>query len=118
MNNLKTNNEGYIISKDMISLYCLIGFIEGDGTFFFSYSSVIFGITKKDKKVLEIISEYLQDIPISPAYPSLVIPQKPKCILQKHNNKEAYKLVITNKDVLFQYIYPLFKGMTFTVEKV
>ena len=48
MNNLRTDYEGYIISSEMINKHWLVGFIEGDGTFYFSHSSVVFGITQKD----------------------------------------------------------------------
>jgi hypothetical protein len=107
LNTLRTNYEGYTISSDIITKNWLIGFIEGDGTFHFSYSSVVFGITQKDKKILEAISDFLQNIPLSPPFNNLVVPPqvgKPNCIIK--NNTNSYQLVITNKDVLFQYIYP------------
>ena len=50
MNNLRTNYEGYILSNRMVNKNWLVGFVEGDGTFYFSNSSVVFGITQKDKK--------------------------------------------------------------------
>ena len=50
MNNLRSDYEGYIISSQFINKNWLVGFVEGDGTFYFSHSSVVFGITQKDKK--------------------------------------------------------------------
>ena len=70
MNNLRTDYEGYIISSEMINKHWLVGFIEGDGTFYFSNSSVVFGITQKDNKILEAIQTLLRNIPLLP--PSLI----------------------------------------------
>lgn len=56
MNNFRTNYDGYIISCEMISKNWLVGFVEGDGTFYFSNSTAVFGITQKNKKILEAIS--------------------------------------------------------------
>ena len=42
MNNLRTDYDGYILSSEMINKHWLVGFIEGDGTFYFSNSSVVF----------------------------------------------------------------------------
>ena len=50
MNNLRSDYEGYIISSQFINKNWLVGFVEGDGTFYFSHSSVVFEITQKDKK--------------------------------------------------------------------
>ncbi len=116
MNNLRTNYEGYILTHNMISKNWLVGFVEGDGSFYFSNSTAVFGLTQKDKKILEAISLFLQNIPLSPPYNELVVPNKPNCIIK--NNKNAYQLVITDKDVLFQYIYPFFKNLTFYSRKL
>ena len=115
MNDLRTNYEGYILTHNMIFKNWLVGFVEGDGTFHFSNSTVVFGITQKDKKILEAISLFLHNIPLSPPYNDLVVPNKPNCIIK--NNKNAYQLVITDKDVLFQYIYPFFKDLSFYSRK-
>lgn len=69
MNNLRSNYEGYILSNDMVNKNWLVGFVEGDGTFYFSNSSVVFGITQKDKKILEEISNFIQTIPLSKRTP-------------------------------------------------
>jgi len=117
MNDLRTNYEGYILTHNMIFKNWLVGFVEGAsrGTFHFSNSTVVFGITQKDKKILEAISLFLHNIPLSPPYNDLVVPNKPNCIIK--NNKNAYQLVITDKDVLFQYIYPFFKDLSFYSRK-
>jgi len=115
MNNLRTNYEGYLLSNGMVNKNWLVGFVEGDGTFYFSNSSVVFGITQKDKKILEKISYFLQNIPLSPPYKHLITPNKPNCIIK--NNKTAYQLVITDMDVLFQYIYPFFRNLSFYSRK-
>lgn len=106
MNTLRTNYEGYTISSEIITKNWLVGFIEGDGTFYFSNFSVGFGITQKDKKILEVIASFLQKIPLSLPFYNLFVPDKPNCLIK--NNRNSYQLVITNKDVLFQYIYPFF----------
>lgn len=115
MNDFRTNFDNYIVSSEMISKYWLLGFVEGDGTFYFSNSTAVFGITQKDKKILEAISIFLKNIKLLPPYNDLVIPNKPNCIIK--NNKVAYQLVITDIDVLFQYIYPLFKELSFFSRK-
>ena len=61
INNLRTNYEDYKISNERITKNWLAGFIEGDGTFYFSNSSVVFGITQKDRKILEAICNFLQN---------------------------------------------------------
>lgn len=82
-NKPRTNYEGYILSSDMININWLVGFIEGDGTFHFSNPSIVFGITQKDKKILESIAYFLQhNVPLSPPYPNLIIPNKPNCIIK------------------------------------
>jgi len=115
MNNLRTNYEGYLLSNGMVNKNWLVGFVEGDGTFYFSNSSVVFGITQKDKKILEKISYFLQNIPLLPLYIHLITPNKSNCIIK--NNKTAYQLVITDTNVLFQYIYPFFKNLSFYTRK-
>jgi len=110
MNNLRTNYEGYILSNDMVNKNRLFGFVEGYGTFYFSNSSLVFGITQKDKQILEVLSYFLENIPLSPSYNNLIIPNKPNCIIK--NNKTAYQLVITDMDVLFQYIFPFFRKLS------
>lgn len=116
INKSRTNYEGYVLSNDMINKNWLVGFIEGDGTFYFSNSSVVFGITQKDKKILEAIAYFLHhNVPLSPPYKNLCIPNKPNCIIK--NNTNAFQLVITDKDVLFQYIYPFFRDLSFYSRK-
>ncbi len=110
MNNFRISYRGYILTDDMITKNWLAGFVEGDGTFYFSNSTAVFGITQKDNKILEAISNYLHNIPHLPPYPNLVTPNKPNCIIK--NNKNSYQLVITDKDVLFQYIYPFFNNLS------
>jgi hypothetical protein len=89
--------------------------VEGDGTFYFSHTTAVFGITQKDKKILEMISNFLENIKLLPPYKNLIVPNKPKCIIKKNN--KAYQLVITDLDVLFQYIFPFFKELTFYSRK-
>jgi hypothetical protein len=115
INSSRFNYEGYVLNKNMISKYWLLGFIEGDGTFYFSNSTVVFGITQKDRQILDVISEYLQNLPLLPLYDELFVPKKPNCIIK--NNKKAYQLVITDKDVLFQYIFPFFQNLQFYSRK-
>ena len=115
MNNLRTDYSGYNLFNEMINKYWLVGFIEGDGTFYFSHSSVVFGITQKDKKILEAIQKFLENIPLLPPYKNLFKPNKPNCIIK--NNTNSFQLVLTDKDVLFQYIYPFFRDVTFYSRK-
>lgn len=60
MNSLRTIYEGYTLSNDMVNKYWLLGFVEGDGSFYFTNSKAIFSITLKDKQVLEAIARFLQ----------------------------------------------------------
>lgn len=115
MNNSRTNFNGYSVTSDMVSNYWLVGFIEGDGTFYFSNNTSVFGITQKDIKILEAISVFLENIPLSPPFEGLVKPPKPKCVIK--NNKNAYQLIISDKDVLFQYIYPFLSNLSFYSRK-
>jgi len=115
MNELRTVFDNYFISINMVSKYWLLGFVEGDGSFHFTNTQAVFSITQKDKQVLEIISTFLQNIKLSPIYNGLILPNKPNCILK--NNKGSYQLVITDADVLFQYIYPFFKELQFLSRK-
>lgn len=115
MNNLRTNFNGYKISNNMISKNWLVGFVEGDGSFYFSHSSASFNITQKDKQILEAISIFIKEIELKPTYTNLVIPNKPNCIIKKNNL--AYQLVITDVDVLFQYLYPFFEKLSFYSRK-
>ena len=115
MNNLRTSYDAYNLTKDMVNKYWLLGFVEGDGSFYFTNSKAVFSITQKDKKVLEAIATFLQNIKISPIYSDLVVPSKPNCtIIEK---SKAYQLLITDTDVLFQYIFPFFNKFTFLSRK-
>ena len=107
MNNLRSDYEGYIISSQFINKNWLVGFVEGDGTFYFSHSGVVFGITQKDKKILEAIQTFLRNIPLLPPHENLFQPNKPNGVIK--NNTNSFQLVITDKDILFQYIYPFFR---------
>ena len=113
----RENYEGYILNKNMIQKNWLLGFIEGHGSFYISNSSVVFGITQKDRKILDTISEFIQDLPLLPPYTNLFVPKKPNCIITSKNNNKAYQLVITDKDVLFQYIFPFFQNLKFYSRK-
>ena len=115
MNNLRSDYEGYIISSQFINKNWLVGFVEGDGTFYFSHSSVVFGITQKDKKILEAIQTFLRNIPLLPPHENLFQPNKPNGVIK--NNTNSFQLVITDKDILFQYIYPFFRDVYFYSRK-
>lgn len=116
MNSLRTNYDGYILTSDMVNKYWLLGFVEGDGSFYFTNSKAVFSITQKDKQVLEAIATFLQNINISPVYSDLFVPGKPKCIIS--SKSKAYQLSITDTDVLFQYIFPFFNKLVFLSRKV
>ena len=88
----------------------------GDGTFYFSKSSLWFGITQKDKKILEAIKTFIRNIPLNPPHENLFQPLKPNVICAK-NNTNSFQLVITDKDILFQYIYPFFRDVYFYSRK-
>lgn len=115
MNSLRTNYDGYILTNEMVTKNWLVGFVEGDGSFCFSNSSVYFLITQKDKKILEAISCFLQNIPLSPPYSDLFVPNKPKCTITE--SQTAYQLSISDKDVLFQYVLPFFQNLNFYSRK-
>lgn len=122
MNSLRrdevTNYENYIININMLSKYWLLGFVEGDGTFYFSNNSAVFGITQKDKKILELIAIFINNMKrplLDPLLENTLIINKPNSIIK--NNKGAYQLVITDTDILFQYIYPFFNELPFLSRK-
>jgi LAGLIDADG endonuclease len=115
MNTLRNNYEDYKVSYNMINKFWLIGFIEGDGSFYFSNTSVVLAITQKDNKILEEIAIFIKNIPLAPLYSNLVIPNKPNCIITYSGN--AHQLRITDKDVLFQYLWPFLKAIPFYSRK-
>ena len=105
----------------------LAGFTDAEGSFgLYIYKkaksgwsiSLVFQISlhEKDKKILEAIAYFLHhNVPLSPPYKNLCIPKKPNCIIK--NNTNAFQLFITDKDVLFQYIYPFFRNLSFYSRK-
>jgi hypothetical protein len=58
---------------------------------------------------------FLENIPLSPPFEGLVKLNKPNCIIK--NNKNAYQLIISNNDVLIQYIYPFLIELPFYSRK-
>lgn len=114
MNDLRTDFSNYSISSEMVSKYWLLGFIEGDGSFYFTNNRPVFSITQKDKTVLVAISKFLENLNLNPIYRDLFIPGKPYCIISK---AKAHTLRITDTDILFQYIFPFFNDLTFLSRK-
>jgi hypothetical protein len=114
INESRTNFSDYYITSSMITKYWLLGFIEGDGSFFFTNTRPIFSITQKDKIILEAISKFLENIALNPIHDNLVIPGKPSCIFSFSN---AHQIKITLTDTLFQYIFPFFNELTFLTRK-
>ena len=117
INSNRTNFDGYNISHSMISKYWLLGFVEGDGSFHFTNNRAIFSITQKDRKVLEAISIFLQNLTRAPIFKGLFLAPQPNCIIGGKNNNAAYQLTISDTDVLFQYIFPFFKDLPFLSRK-
>ena len=117
INRNRTNFDGYKISYLMISNYWFLGFVEGDGSFFLCNNRAIFSITHKDRQVLEAISLYIQTIQRAPIFKGLFFALHPNCIISGKNNNTAYQLIISDTDVLFQYIFPFFKDLPFLSRK-
>ena len=117
INRNRTNFDGYKISYLMISNYWFLGFVEGDGSFFLCNNRAIFSITQKDRQVLEAISLYIQNIKRAPIFKGLFVALQPNCIISGKNNNTAYQLIISDTDVLFQYIFPFFKDLSFLSRK-
>jgi hypothetical protein len=103
----------------MISNYWFLGFVEGNGSFFLSNNRAIFSITQKDRQVLEAISLYIKNggIKRAPIFKGLFLALQPNCIISGKNNNTAYQLIISDTDVLFQYIFPFFKDLPFLSRK-
>jgi hypothetical protein len=78
----------------------------------------IFSITPKDRQVLDAISLYIQNKHRAPIYKGLFVALQPNCIISGKNNNTAYQLIISDTDVLFQYIFPFFKDLSFLSRKV
>ncbi len=118
INRNRTNFEGYKISYLMISNYWLLGFVEGDGSFYLTNNRAIFSMTQKDKQVLEAISIYINhSLKRAPILNDLFIAPQPNCTIAGKNNNTAYQLTISDTDVLFQYIFPFFKKLQFLSRK-
>jgi hypothetical protein len=117
INRNRTNFDGYKISYLMISNYWFLGFVEGDGSFFLSNNRAIFSITQKDRQVLEAISLYIKNIQRAPIFKGLFVALQPNCIISGKNNNTAHQLIISDTDVLFQYIFPFFKDLSFLSRK-
>jgi len=47
----------------------------------------------------------------------LFVALQPNCIISGKNNNTAYQLIISDTDVLFQYIFPFFKDLSFLSRK-
>jgi LAGLIDADG endonuclease len=117
INRNRTNFDGYKLSYLMISNYWFLGFVEGDGSFFLCNNRAIFSITQKDRQVLEAISLYIKTIKRDPIFKGLFVALQPNCIISGKNNNTAYQLIISDTDVLFQYIFPFFKDLSFLSRK-
>ena len=117
INRNRTNFDGYKISYLMISKYWFLGFVEGDGSFFLCNNRAIFSITQKDRQVLDAISLYIKNIQRAPIFKGLFLALQPNCIISGKNNNTAYQLIISDTDVLFQYIFPFFKDLPFLSRK-
>jgi hypothetical protein len=117
INRNRTNFDGYKVSYLMISNYWFLGFVEGDGSFFLCNNRANFAITHKDRKVLEAISLYIKNIQRAPIFKGLFVALQPNCIISGKNNNTAYQLIISDTDVLFQYIFPFFKDLSFLSRK-
>jgi len=114
--------KNYSVHSEMISKYWLLGFVEGDGSFYISNNSAVFSLRQKDSKVLECIAEYLSKLPPLPPFnlANLFKAGKPYSSIRMSKNsqgEEAYSLTITDADVQFQYIYPFFNSLQFLSRK-
>lgn len=117
MNRGRKEINNYSIDYTLITKYWLLGFTEGDGSFYFSNFNANFSLTQKDLSILKAISIYLTNLPLNPPYKGLFKPSIPVISISNLKNENAYKLNIQNRDVLFQYIYPLFKDLKFLTRK-
>ena len=57
-------------------------------------------------------------MPLNPPYKDLFKASTPVRSISNLKNENAYKLNIQNRDVLFQYIYPLFKDLKILTRKI
>lgn len=115
INSFRINYSDYTLDSSMITDYWLLGFTEGDGSFNITNNVAAFSLTQKDKKILDAISDYFENLSISPINPKAFKPGKPNSVIRKGLN--AYQLSITNIDVLVNYIIPFFERLTFHSRK-
>jgi LAGLIDADG endonuclease len=129
MNKKRTDFSEYIIPKYTdINPYWLVGFVEGDGSFYISRGKAAFSITQKSDIILNIIKDYFVNVI---GTKQLQLKSKNKLYLpianidctkvnyhkRKKNDKDYNMYSISNQDVLFQYVAPFFANKQFLTKK-
>lgn len=106
-----------IIKNNQLNPYWLLGFVEAEGTFGIKNLVPYFQISqhKKSQVVLETIKLFLASLPrVSTSILNTSVPS-----LSANFNKvtNVYSYVITDIDVLFDYILPFFSNLNFYSRK-
>jgi len=106
--------------NNKITLYWLLGFIEGEGTFGVKNNSPYFQICQKDcsECTLRLINQFLVDLWDKNIFNYKVVPPI-SVSLSDTKNKETgvYSFVIQRIDALYYFYLPLFSGLTFRSRK-
>ena len=84
---------------------------------FCEITKLYFQLLKKDRQVLEAIYLYIKNLKRAPIFKGLFVALQPNCRITGKNNNTAYQLIISDTDVLFQYIFPFFKDLSFLSRK-
>jgi len=97
-----------------INIYWLLGFVEGDGTFGIKNLVPYFQVAQHNKNisVLNLVKDFLVKLAIDSSIPNCVTPLNSISIFTNKKTNVS-SLVVSDIDVLYYYILPLFNSVTF-----
>jgi len=120
MNSLRNNYDNLSLPKRNLTPYRVLGFVEGDGTFYISNLIPQFSIKQHFKNVhfLHEIAEFLNNLPYNPTIgpENDILNTKP--VPGVYISEDSSSLNVSNILQLYNYILPFFKSLEFKSRKV